>query len=139
MGSEQSSSSSSSPSDQKQEDPSSPPLSPFESLTAEATAAGNVDDEENLELKAQRALECPCVADLRDGPCGKSFSEAFVCYIKSTSEEKGSDCVHQFLAMKTCIESHPDAFLEYDETKKTDDEGKNQESDELPNNNLYGL
>lgn len=42
----------------------------------------------SLEVKAQKALECPCVADLRKGPCGNQFSEAFVCFIKSTAKEK---------------------------------------------------
>lgn len=37
---------------------------------------------------AQKALECPCIADLRSGPCGFQFSEAFLCFLKSTSEEK---------------------------------------------------
>ncbi|PKA59636.1 hypothetical protein AXF42_Ash018103 [Apostasia shenzhenica] len=75
----------------------------------EATA--NSDDEnETLDQKAQRALECPCVADLRKGPCGTQFSEAFVCFIKSTAEEKGSDCVGPFIALQNCIKANPDAF-----------------------------
>lgn len=43
---------------------------------------------QSLDAKAQKALECPCIADLRSGPCGLQFSEAFVCYLKSTVEEK---------------------------------------------------
>lgn len=43
---------------------------------------------QSLEAKAQKALDCPCVADLRKGPCGNQFSEAFVCFLKSTTEEK---------------------------------------------------
>ncbi|KAH7420803.1 hypothetical protein KP509_13G023500 [Ceratopteris richardii] len=49
---------------------------------------GESSDLEDLELKAEQALSCPCVADLREGPCGKEFSEAFVCFIKSTAEHK---------------------------------------------------
>ncbi|KAI0500906.1 hypothetical protein KFK09_019124 [Dendrobium nobile] len=85
----------------------SPPS--MEDLIAEATAEGG-DENETLDQKAQRALECPCVADLRKGPCGSQFSEAFVCFIKSTAEEKGSDCVNPFVALQNCIRSNPDAF-----------------------------
>ncbi|PKU65662.1 mitochondrial intermembrane space import and assembly protein 40 homolog [Dendrobium catenatum] len=85
----------------------SPPS--MEDLIAEATAEGG-DENETLDQKAQRALECPCVADLRKGPCGSQFSEAFVCFIKSTAEEKGSDCVSPFVALQNCIRSNPDAF-----------------------------
>ncbi|XP_020574179.1 mitochondrial intermembrane space import and assembly protein 40 homolog [Phalaenopsis equestris] len=81
----------------------------MEDLIAEATAEGG-DENETLDQKAQRALECPCVADLRKGPCGSHFSEAFVCFIKSTAEEKGSDCVSPFVALQNCIRANPDAF-----------------------------
>lgn len=43
---------------------------------------------QSLDVKAQKALECPCIADLRSGPCGEQFSEAFLCFLKITSEEK---------------------------------------------------
>lgn len=59
----------------------------MESLIAEAAAFGN-DGNESLDVQAQKALECPCIADLRSGPCGNPFSEAFVCFLKSTAEEK---------------------------------------------------
>ncbi|KAG0450518.1 hypothetical protein HPP92_026886 [Vanilla planifolia] len=81
----------------------------IEDLIAEATANGE-EENESLDQKAQRALECPCVADLRKGPCGSQFSEAFVCFIKSTADEKGSDCVNPFVALQNCIRAHPDAF-----------------------------
>lgn len=81
----------------------------MESLIAEAVAFGN-DANESLDAQAQKALECPCIADLRSGPCGTQFSEAFVCFLKSTAEEKGSDCVHPFVALQECIKAHPDAF-----------------------------
>lgn len=43
---------------------------------------------QSLEAKAQKALDCPCIAHLRTGPCGTRFSDAFLCFLKSTSEEK---------------------------------------------------
>ncbi|KAJ9190635.1 hypothetical protein P3X46_001816 [Hevea brasiliensis] len=85
------------------------PDTPMESLIAEAVAYGN-NENESLDAKAQRALECPCIADLRNGPCGIQFSDAFLCFLKSTAEEKGSDCVHPFVALQNCIKAKPDAF-----------------------------
>ncbi|KAM5566340.1 mitochondrial intermembrane space import and assembly protein 40 [Rosa sericea] len=81
----------------------------IDSLISEAAAYGNHGNE-SLDFKAQKALECPCIADLRKGPCGLQFSEAFVCYLKSTVEEKGSDCVHPFVILQNCIKANPDAF-----------------------------
>ncbi|KAK0575386.1 hypothetical protein LWI29_038266 [Acer saccharum] len=101
------------------------PATSMESLIAEAVAYGD-DENESLDAKAQKALECPCIADLRSGPCGVQFSEAFLCFLKSTSEEKGSDCVHPFVALQNCIKANPDAFskevLEDDEVKKEEEE-----------------
>ncbi|KAK9935793.1 hypothetical protein M0R45_022877 [Rubus argutus] len=94
---------------------------PINSLISEAAAYGN-DANESLDAKAQKALECPCIDDLRKGPCGLQFSKAFVCYLKSTVEEKGSDCVHPFVTLQNCIKANPGAFsnniLEEDEVKK---------------------
>ncbi|KAI3805097.1 hypothetical protein L1987_27147 [Smallanthus sonchifolius] len=87
---------------------SSPPS--IESLLAEATAFGNEDENTSLEAKAQKALECPCIQNLRSGPCGSQFSEAFLCFMRSTAEEKGSDCVHPFVVLQTCIQTNPNAF-----------------------------
>ncbi|KAK6163030.1 hypothetical protein DH2020_002871 [Rehmannia glutinosa] len=107
---------SNSPSTEKSAQPS------LDSLIAEAAAYGNEDENESLEAKAQKALECPCIAHLRSGPCGVAFSDAFVCFLKSTAEEKGSDCVHPFVALQNCIKANPDAFsndvLEDEDLKK---------------------
>ncbi|WVZ24076.1 hypothetical protein V8G54_002620 [Vigna mungo] len=114
----------------------------LESALAEAAEYGS-QHTESVEAMAQKALECPCIADLRTGSCGSQFSEAFLCFLKSTSEEKqdvttmtsymqsslvikpeyrkpfhtkypkpfqGSDCVHPFIALQSCIKANPDAF-----------------------------
>ncbi|XP_024959951.1 mitochondrial intermembrane space import and assembly protein 40 homolog [Cynara cardunculus var. scolymus] len=114
-----------SPADPKTEESSSPSAhnSPpsMESLLAEATAFGNEDANASLEAKAQKALECPCIQNLRSGPCGSQFSAAFLCFLKSTAEEKGSDCVQPFVALQSCIQTNPNAFpkevLENDEAE----------------------
>ncbi|XP_034698144.1 mitochondrial intermembrane space import and assembly protein 40 homolog isoform X2 [Vitis riparia] len=63
------------------------PSDSLDALIAEAAAFGD-DENESLDAKAQKALECPCIAHLRSGPCGTQFSEAFVCFLKSSAEEK---------------------------------------------------
>ncbi|XP_062108007.1 mitochondrial intermembrane space import and assembly protein 40 homolog [Humulus lupulus] len=106
---------------------SSSSSSSMESLLAEAAAYGEEGEEESLDAKAQKALECPCIADLRSGSCGDQFSEAFLCFLKSTAEEKGSDCVHPFVALQKCIKANPDAFSkgileeDEDEVKKVEE------------------
>lgn len=102
--------------------------SPFETLAAEALTSRESEDDEDLESKAQRALECPCVAELREGPCGKAFSAAFVCFLKSTAEEKGSDCIKPFLAMQACMLENPDAFSKDEDA----DREQNQGHDHMP-------
>ncbi|KAG5541906.1 hypothetical protein RHGRI_021661 [Rhododendron griersonianum] len=108
---------------------SSPPPPPqqasMESLIAEAAAFGNTENG-SLDEKAQKALECPCIADLRKGPCGTQFSGAFLCFLKSTAEEKGSDCVHPFVALQSCIKANPNAFAK-DVLEDDDDEVKEEE------------
>nr|XP_027098861.1 mitochondrial intermembrane space import and assembly protein 40 homolog [Coffea arabica] len=84
----------------------------------------NDDAEGSVEEKAQRALEWPCIAHLRTGPCGFQFSDAFLCY----APEKGSDCVRPFVALQSCIKANADAFsediLEDDEIKKEEKPSK---------------
>ncbi|XP_021755036.1 mitochondrial intermembrane space import and assembly protein 40 homolog [Chenopodium quinoa] len=93
------------------DDTSKAPPSSMESLIAEAAANGD-SETESIDSKARKALECPCIADLQKGPCGSQFSEAFLCFLMSTAEEKGSDCVHPFVALQSCIKTNPNAFPE---------------------------
>jgi intermembrane space import and assembly protein 40 len=51
---------------------------------------------QDLEAKARQALECPCIDGIKNGPCGSSFVDAFVCYIKSRKEEKVSSKLAAF-------------------------------------------
>ncbi|XP_038875961.1 mitochondrial intermembrane space import and assembly protein 40 homolog [Benincasa hispida] len=106
---------------------SSPRPPSMESLIAEAAAYGN-ETNESLDAKANRALECPCIADLRKGPCGVQFSDAFLCFFKSTAEEKGSDCVHPFVALQSCIKANPNAFSK-DILDDEDEEEKEREKE----------
>lgn len=45
------------------------------------------------EERIARALDCPCVADLREGPCGTAFVAAFACFHRSAEVPKGAECM----------------------------------------------
>jgi intermembrane space import and assembly protein 40 len=40
--------------------------------------------------------DCPCLGGMADGPCGEDFKAAFSCFVYSTEEPKGMDCVDKF-------------------------------------------
>ncbi|XP_031384158.1 mitochondrial intermembrane space import and assembly protein 40 homolog isoform X1 [Punica granatum] len=121
---------------QNSQQPAAAAPAPFmDSILAEAAAYGD-EEAESLDAKAEKALECPCIADLRGGPCGTQFSEAFLCFMKSTKEEKGSDCVNPFVALQSCIKANPSAFskdvLEEDEGDETKAEEPKKEYRIIP-------
>ena len=43
---------------------------------------------QELDQKVEQALACPCLDDLKEGPCGPSFIAAFSCFLKSRASEK---------------------------------------------------
>lgn len=51
-----------------------------------------------LDRRIAEALDCPCVEDLKSGPCGELFVSTFTCYQKSRAEPKGCDCLDVSLA-----------------------------------------
>ncbi|CAM8897479.1 unnamed protein product [Rhodiola kirilowii] len=103
----------------------------MESLISEAMAY-KIDENESLDARVEKALECPCVSDLRSGSCGVPFTEAFRCFLKSTTEEKGSDCVSQFIQLQKCIEANPNAFSK-------DVLGENEETTETKGDEEYKI
>jgi mitochondrial intermembrane space import and assembly protein 40 len=40
--------------------------------------------------------DCPCLGGMAHGPCGEEFKAAFSCFIYSTEEPKGMDCIDKF-------------------------------------------
>uniref|UniRef100_A0A7I4A6Y9 Mitochondrial intermembrane space import and assembly protein 40 homolog n=1 Tax=Physcomitrium patens TaxID=3218 RepID=A0A7I4A6Y9_PHYPA len=77
------------------------------------SGCGLCTEQLSREERARRALKCDCVAELRDGPCGSQFKEAFYCFLTSTAEEQGSDCTKSFIAMQTCMTANPESFAQY--------------------------
>lgn len=56
--------------------------------------------------------DCPCLGGMADGPCGEEFKAAFSCFVYSSAEPKGVDCVEKFQAMQNCFREHPDVYAE---------------------------
>ena len=98
----------------------------FETLAQEALANGATG--EALDKQIDEALACPCVDGLRDGPCGPVFVSAFKCFIKSTDEEKGSECKLPYQDLQACMGKHPDAFAEFMSSGKDGEKGSSAES-----------
>jgi mitochondrial intermembrane space import and assembly protein 40 len=54
--------------------------------------------------------DCPCLGGMADGPCGPQFKEAFSCFVFSTEEPKGMDCIEKFQGMRDCFAEHPEHY-----------------------------
>ena len=40
--------------------------------------------------------DCPCLGGMAHGPCGDEFRAAFSCFVYSTEEPKGVECIEKF-------------------------------------------
>ncbi|CAK7210844.1 Oxidoreductase [Sporothrix curviconia] len=54
--------------------------------------------------------DCPCLGGMADGPCGEDFKAAFSCFVYSTEEPKGMDCIEKFQHMQDCFRQHPEIY-----------------------------
>ncbi|PVU97457.1 hypothetical protein BB561_000560 [Smittium simulii] len=54
--------------------------------------------------------DCPCLGGMANGTCGEEFKAAFSCFVYSTEEQKGIDCVEKFQAMQDCFRAHPEEY-----------------------------
>jgi intermembrane space import and assembly protein 40 len=45
--------------------------------------------------------DCPCLGGMAHGPCGEDFKAAFSCFVFSTEEPKGMDCIEKFKYVKS--------------------------------------
>ncbi|EEP81519.1 coiled-coil-helix-coiled-coil-helix domain-containing protein 4 [Uncinocarpus reesii 1704] len=54
--------------------------------------------------------DCPCLGGMAHGPCGEDFKEAFSCFVYSTEEPKGMDCIDKFKNMQDCFRLHPEIY-----------------------------
>jgi len=54
--------------------------------------------------------DCPCLGGMADGPCGEEFKAAFSCFVYSTEEPKGMDCIDKFQHMQDCFRKYPEIY-----------------------------
>lgn len=92
-------------------------------LDAKAAETGEVQllTEEDFEPEPQGAYnpetgeinwDCPCLGGMAHGPCGEEFKKAFSCFVYSTAEPKGMECIEAFQGMQDCFRQHPDVYAE---------------------------
>ncbi|KAJ9125448.1 hypothetical protein QFC22_000409 [Naganishia vaughanmartiniae] len=75
---------------------------------AEADSTQTAYNEETGEIN----WDCPCLGGMAHGPCGEDFKAAFSCFVHSTEEPKGVDCIDKFRQMQACFKEHPDVYGE---------------------------
>ncbi|KAL7271325.1 Oxidoreductase [Rhizina undulata] len=76
-----------------------------EALAEEADAQGAFNPE-----TGEINWDCPCLGGMAHGPCGEEFKSAFSCFIYSTEEPKGVDCIEKFKRMQTCFQQYPEIY-----------------------------
>ncbi|PVH76772.1 hypothetical protein DL98DRAFT_517763 [Cadophora sp. DSE1049] len=54
--------------------------------------------------------DCPCLGGMAHGPCGEEFKAAFSCFVYSTEEPKGVECIEKFKGMQDCFRLHPEMY-----------------------------
>ncbi|WAO90685.1 Mitochondrial intermembrane space import and assembly protein 40 [Fusarium falciforme] len=54
--------------------------------------------------------DCPCLGGMAHGPCGEEFKTAFSCFVFSTEEPKGMDCIDKFQGMQECFKKYPEIY-----------------------------
>ncbi|CAL3967150.1 unnamed protein product [Diplocarpon coronariae] len=96
----------------------------------EKEGAGEDSDEEAGQQGAFNPVtgeinwDCPCLGGMAHGPCGEEFKAAFSCFVYSTEEPKGVECIEKFKGMQDCFRLHPEMYgseLEDDEDEVEDE------------------
>ncbi|KAL6247759.1 Oxidoreductase [Rhinocladiella similis] len=75
--------------------------------------------------------DCPCLGGMAHGPCGPEFKEAFSCFVFSTEEPKGMDCIDKFQNMQQCFQRYPEVYRGELEDEEELDAGLEAERQEL--------
>ncbi|EKD18298.1 CHCH domain-containing protein [Drepanopeziza brunnea f. sp. 'multigermtubi' MB_m1] len=88
------------------------------------TTEGEADGEQELEDLEEEAgqqgafnpetgeinWDCPCLGGMAHGTCGEEFKAAFSCFVYSTEEPKGVECIEKFKGMQDCFRKHPEEY-----------------------------
>jgi intermembrane space import and assembly protein 40 len=85
------------------------------SLSETGEAASVEDDPQQAAFNPETGeinWDCPCLGGMAHGVCGEEFKAAFSCFVYSTEEPKGQDCIEKFRGMQECFRAHPDVYGE---------------------------
>ena len=77
------------------------------------------DMEEALVGDGEIDWDCPCLQGMAQGTCGENFKAAFSCFVTSSAEPKGSDCVEYFVAMRDCMIANPSEYPDLNADSET--------------------
>jgi intermembrane space import and assembly protein 40 len=82
---------------------------------AVSSSSADAPPDDDPRARVERALACPCVADLRNSSCGARFDDALTCYMLADDAEKGKKCVEEFVALHACMTGHAREFAAFAE------------------------
>lgn len=85
------------------------------SVSVSASAGEATALPQTKEELVEEALNCPCIASMKEGSCGAPFIAAYRCFLESETKPKGMDCMEHFKSMQACIAEHPDEYNMDDE------------------------
>ncbi|KAL5588225.1 hypothetical protein FOBRF1_014753 [Fusarium oxysporum] len=54
--------------------------------------------------------DCSCLGGMAHGPCGEEFKAAFSCFMLSTVEPRGIECIGKFQDMQACFRNYPNVY-----------------------------
>lgn len=77
---------------------------------SQATKQEEASPAQTKEELIEEALNCPCIASMKEGSCGQPFLAAYRCFLESETEPKGMDCMEQFKSMQVCVAEHPEEY-----------------------------
>ncbi|KAL9051692.1 MAG: hypothetical protein Q9162_005842 [Coniocarpon cinnabarinum] len=74
-------------------------------LESEADSQGAFNEE-----TGEINWDCPCLGGMAHGSCGTEFRDAFSCFVYSTDEPKGINCIEKFKFMQDCFRKYPEVY-----------------------------
>ncbi|KAJ3053138.1 Oxidoreductase [Rhizophlyctis rosea] len=103
---------------------SSTTSTPSASSSSKPSSQSEAYNEETGEIN----WDCPCLGPMTKPPCGEAFKAAFSCFVYSTEEPKGLDCVEAFKAMQDCFREHPEVYGDELAGDEDDDDEEEEEA-----------
>ena len=108
-------------------------MEPSEATTPDKTSSSSsADKDQSAAFNPETGeinWDCPCLGGMAKPPCGEAFKEAFSCFVFSTAEPKGVDCVEKFKAMQDCFRANPEVYADQLDDDE-DDEDEEEEAKE---------